>query len=98
MWALVVVLLFLPAVGAAVVACLGSGRALLARQISLGVTLGGAAIAFILMLGFLAYQDTDKQLTTFAPMFVPGSTITSSSISTRYSVRQMERMRFISRE
>ena len=79
---LVVVLLVLPAIGAAVVACLGSGRALLARQISLGVTLGGAAIAVIVAIGFLASQDTTIQRTTFSPMFVPGATGAKSDRTT----------------
>jgi NADH-quinone oxidoreductase subunit M len=71
---LLIVLLLLPAVCAAVVACLGSGRALLARQISLGATLGGAAIALIVAIAFLATQDVSKPRTTFSPTFVPGST------------------------
>jgi NADH-quinone oxidoreductase subunit M len=74
MWFFLILLLILPAVGAAVVASLGSGRALLARQISLGVTLGGAAIALIVAIAFLATQDTSKPRTTFSPAFVPGST------------------------
>ena len=54
---LLILLLAMPAVGAIVVACLGQGRALLVRQISLGVTLAGAVIAVIL--GFAVLEERD---------------------------------------
>jgi NADH-quinone oxidoreductase subunit M len=72
--ALVVVLLLLPAVGAIVVACLGQGRALLVRQISLGVTVADAALALVLAFAFLSGRTPAKDSTTFHPEFVPGST------------------------
>ena len=71
---LVILLLFLPAVGAVVVACLGQERALLARQISLGVTVAGAVVAVILAIAFMANREESKDPRTYAPSFVPGST------------------------
>jgi NADH-quinone oxidoreductase subunit M len=70
--ALVIVLLALPAAAAIVVACLGPGRALLVRQISLGATLAGALIAAVLAFGFMTGRD-DIKTDTYSPMFVPGS-------------------------
>ncbi len=71
---LVVVLLLLPAVGAIVVACLGQGRALLVRKISLGVTVADALIVLVLAFAFLCGRTQTKDGTTFHPEFVPGST------------------------
>ncbi len=70
---LVILLLFLPAVGAVVVACLGQERALLSRQISLGVTVAGAVIAVVLAIAFMANREESKDPRTYAPSFVPGA-------------------------
>src|SRR5262249_3840207 len=70
---LLILLLVLPAAGAIVVACLGQSRALLVRQISLGVSVAGAVIPVIVTLGFLATRS-DARLTTYQPEFVPGAT------------------------
>ncbi len=79
--ALVVLLLLLPAVAAIVVVCLGSGRALLVRQISLGATLAGALIALTLAFGLLT-ERTGTRRDTFVPEFVPGSTPTARHATT----------------
>lgn len=73
MQALLMVLLLLPGVAGIVVACLGSGRALLARQISLGAALAGLAIALVLAGAFLSTRGDIGELKTFEPIFVPGS-------------------------
>ena len=73
---LVLLLLLLPAVAALVVACLGEGRALLVRQISLGASVAGAVIALVLAAGFLS-QPRGETKGTFHPEFVPGSIATS---------------------
>ncbi|MSQ97072.1 MAG: NADH-quinone oxidoreductase subunit M [Gemmataceae bacterium] len=78
---LLILLLALPAVGAIVVACLGQGRALLVRQISLGVTMGGALIALILAIGVAEHPSPAAQ-TTFHPRFVPGATAASPDKTT----------------
>jgi NADH-quinone oxidoreductase subunit M len=79
--ALPILLLLLPALAALVVACLGQGRALLVRQISLGVSVAGAIIALVLAFGFLT-QRTEMKETTFRPEFVPGSTAQSPHTTT----------------
>jgi NADH-quinone oxidoreductase subunit M len=79
---LVVLLLVLPAVTAVVVACLGQGRALLVRQICLGVTVADALIALVLAFGFLSGRTQSKDGTTFHPEFVPGSTTESPHATT----------------
>jgi NADH-quinone oxidoreductase subunit M len=70
---LLILLLLLPLVAAIVVACLGQQRALLVRQISLGVSVAGAVIALVLAFGFLSTR-TEMKSATFRPEFVPGST------------------------
>jgi NADH-quinone oxidoreductase subunit M len=80
--ALVVVLLLLPAVGAILVACLGQGRALLVRQIGLGVTVADALIALVLAFAFLCGRTQTKDGTTFHPEFVPGSTTEAEHATT----------------
>src|ERR1035438_8611771 len=79
--ALLILLLLLPACAAIIVACLGQGRALLVRQISLGVSVAGAVIAVVLAFGFLT-QRAEMKETTFRPEFVPGSTAQSPHTTT----------------
>ncbi|MBI2807642.1 MAG: NADH-quinone oxidoreductase subunit M [Planctomycetes bacterium] len=69
---LLLLLLALPVGGGIFVACLGQGRALLVRQVSLGVTLAGAAIALILVFAVLDRQSGAGH-PTFRPLFVPGA-------------------------
>lgn len=69
---LLLLLILLPAGAAIAVACLGAGRALLVRQISLGVTLASAAFALILALAFLTQRGEMKD-STYRPEFVPGA-------------------------
>ncbi len=71
---LLLILLFLPAAAAALVACLGAGRAQVVRQISLLASIAGVVIALVIALGFLSQRDNTKQIQRFEPMFVPGST------------------------
>ncbi len=79
---LVLLLLALPAAAAVGVALLGPGRARLVRQVSLGVTLAGVAIALVLAAGFLAARSASplptmsetKNVETFRPELVPGAT------------------------
>src|SRR5579864_2996701 len=86
---LVVLLLVLPAAAAVIVAALGSGRAELIRRICLGVTVADAVIALILAVGLWSERGDvsvenfggrdhvlamNKELTTFRPELVPGST------------------------
>jgi len=77
---LLLALLVLPTVGAVIVACLGAGRLSAIRWISLGVTLAGAALAFILAGGFLSARaghtlpDADTVIQTFRAEIVPGAT------------------------
>jgi NADH-quinone oxidoreductase subunit M len=80
--ALMVVLLLLPAVGAIVVAGLGQGRAPMARQISLGVTVADAALALVLAFAFLCGRTQTLDGTTFHPEFVPGSTAAAPHTTT----------------
>jgi NADH-quinone oxidoreductase subunit M len=79
---LLLVLLALPAAAAIVVACLGQGRALLVRQISLGATLVGVVIALALAFGHLSESPTTPPDKTFRPIFVPGSTEAAPSRTT----------------
>jgi NADH-quinone oxidoreductase subunit M len=79
---LLIVLLILPGLAAIVVACLGQGRAQLVRQISLGATLAGAAIAILLAGAFLFSRGDTGALKTFQPMFVPGSAAESKHETT----------------
>src|SRR5678815_2954507 len=72
---LLILLLALPAVGAIVVACLGSGRALLVRQISLGVTVAGAIASLVLAYGLVTERTGGGN--TFRPVLVPGATAES---------------------
>lgn len=69
---LLLLLILLPAGAAITVACLGAGRALLVRQISLGVTLASAVFALILALAFLTQRGEMKD-STYRPEFVPGA-------------------------
>lgn len=69
---LVLLLLLVPAAAAIAVACLGPGRALLVRQISLGATIAGAVIAIILAFGILTDRSGGRG-NTYVPEFVPGS-------------------------
>ncbi len=69
---LLVLLLALPAVGAMVVACLGQGRAVLVRQVSLGITATGALLALILAIAVVEQRAGEGHL-SFRPMFVPGA-------------------------
>jgi NADH-quinone oxidoreductase subunit M len=78
---LVILLLLLPAVAAIVVVCLGETRALLARQISLGVSIAGALIALILAFGFLTQRGEMKQA-SYRPEYVPGATAASPHATT----------------
>jgi NADH-quinone oxidoreductase subunit M len=80
--ALLILLLVLPAVAAVVVACLGQGRALLVRQICLGVTVADAVLALVLAIGFLSGRSETKDGATFHPEFVPGSTATAKHATT----------------
>ena len=71
---LLILLLFLPAAAAILVARLGQGRALLVRQISLGATVAGALIALVVAFGFLAERSGVTDLhKTYRPEFVPGA-------------------------
>ncbi len=78
---LLILLLLLPAAAAIVVACLGSGRALLVRQISLAATVATAVVALFLACAFLVSR-TEMNGTTYRPEFVPGSTAQSPHEST----------------
>src|SRR4051794_26354784 len=71
---LLILLLVLPAAAAIVVACLGQGRALLVRQISLGATVASAIVALFVAGEFLGNRGDMKDATTYRPEFVPGST------------------------
>jgi NADH-quinone oxidoreductase subunit M len=71
---LLILLLVLPAAAAIVVACLGKGRALLVRQISLGATVASAVVALFLAGAFLSNRGDMKDAATYRPEFVPGST------------------------
>jgi len=70
---LLILLLLLPAAAAVFVACLGKDRALLVRQVSLGVTVAGAIVALVIAGGFLATR-TEMTSSTYRPEFVPGAT------------------------
>lgn len=78
---LLILLLILPAGGAIVVACLGQGRALLVRQISLGVSLAGILLSLILAFGFMTVR-TETKFASFRPEFVPGATAASPHATT----------------
>src|SRR5437899_819219 len=71
---MLVLMLILPGIGAIVVVSLGASRALLARQISLGVTIAGAVCAILLAGAFLSRRADTSELKRFQPEFVPGST------------------------
>jgi NADH-quinone oxidoreductase subunit M len=73
MHVLLLLLLALPATAAILVACLGAGRPLLVRQISLGATLLGLLFALVLAGGFMTSR-TAANHHTFRPDFVPGAT------------------------
>ncbi len=79
---LLLILLFLPAAAAVVVACLGQARAQLVRQISLLVSVAGVVIALVLVAGFLSERDNSKQIQRYEPRFVPGSNAESPHATT----------------
>src|SRR5437879_5012117 len=79
---LLLLLLVLPGAAAIVVACLGQARAMLVRQIALGVTIAGALIAVVLACGLLSERTNPGTLTTVKPIFVPGATASDPSRTT----------------